>query len=184
MFEGVFLEVFGFVDGGIGEAGEEGAGLGGVELFSEELVDGEEVDGEGVDAAWGVGFDAVGVGAEFSEALDVVPDFGEVGVEDVGAVVVDHDVGGMVAGGVAVAGEVGAFVKDEDVFAGFFGEFAGGDCAGKASADDEEFRGLGHSGKECGGRLRSSRELAYLFEAGLFLGPVFRYNNRESFVLY
>ncbi len=66
------------------------------------------------------------VGHHLAEAIDVFPDPLDVGVEDVGPVLVDHHPGLAVTGRVAIAGDVVAGFEDDDLVP-FLGKLAAND---------------------------------------------------------
>ncbi|MPL75571.1 hypothetical protein SDC9_21397 [bioreactor metagenome] len=116
----LFLEGLRIGDRGVGLfLGDEGAGLVGAQGLAEELVDRVQVDRQREHAQLPLrvargGLHPVLVGLEDLEAVNVVPDLGIVGVEDVRAVDMHHHAGFRVALGMAVAGDVVAGIDDGD----------------------------------------------------------------------
>ena len=102
----MLFEGLGIGDRFVPELGDEFLGLRRRHAGAEELVDRVEVDRQRIDLALIGGFDPVHIGHHLAEAVDVVPDFLVVGVEDVGPVFVDLDASLRVTLGVAVAGDV------------------------------------------------------------------------------
>lgn len=99
------------------------------ELPAEALAKGEEVDGETEGAEFGMGLNAVCIGHELGVLIHIVPDFFDIGMENVRAVLVDHDVCFFVPVGTAVTGGVVLFVNDGEVVV-FFRQVAGDYGAG------------------------------------------------------
>ena len=105
---------------------------------AEELVDRPEVDGQRVDLACVVGVDAVLVGVEGGEAIDVLPHPFVGGVEQVRAVAVDLHARLRVDRGPGVAADVVAPLDDGHPHAEVFGCPAGHREAEESRSDDEE----------------------------------------------
>ena len=114
-------------------------GFGGFEVLMVEGVDGGEVDGHGIELAGMFNEDFVAVVVEGGEAVEIVPDVGVVGVEDVRAVEVAVDACGVVWRGEAIAAEVVAFFDEEDWLSRVVGEAFGDSAAIKSAADDDVF---------------------------------------------
>ena len=98
------------------------------------LIKGIHVEGQRIELALVIGHGGVGEPVEGGELVDVVPDLGVVGVEDVSAV--DVDVDALHLFGVDVAGDVGALVDDQNLLAGVSGG-AGAHSTVQAGADDQ-----------------------------------------------
>ena len=105
---------------------------------SEELVDRAQVDGQRVDDAPVVGVDAVAVVVEGGETVDVRPDALVRGVEEVGAVAVHFDAGGLVDRGVGVASDVVATLDEGHVHSESLRGLAGERQAKKARPNNEQ----------------------------------------------
>lgn len=151
--EGLFLEVRGLVDGVVGAFGDEGLGLVGTERRLEEGVDGHQVDRQRIDPPADGRLDLVVERDHVAVGVDVVPHPFVVGVEDVWAVPVDEDAaGGLVALGVAVAGDVVAAVVDDDVVTGL-GELSADHCAGEPGSCDADPHGAIDFGTPWGDRV-------------------------------
>ncbi len=117
---------------------DERAGLGRRVGCSEELVDGAQVDGQRVDDAPVVGVDAVAVVVEGRESVDVGPHALVRRVEQVGAVAVHLDAGGLVDRRVGVASDVVATLDDGHVHTESLRGLAGKRQAKEARTNNEQ----------------------------------------------
>ena len=83
-------------------------------------------------------FHTVFIRYESLEAIDIVPDFLVIGVENMGSVNVDHHAGIRIAFGVAVAAHMIAAVDDCDIVTGL-GELATNNGAGQSGTNKNNF---------------------------------------------
>ena len=134
----LLLEVAGFARDLGGLLLNERAGLGRRVGGSEELVDRAQVDGQRVDDALVVGVDAVAVVVECRESVDVGPHALVRRVEEVGAVAVHFDAGGLVDRRIGVASDVVATLNDGHVHTESLRSLAGERQAKKARSNNEQ----------------------------------------------
>ena len=132
--DGLLLEVLGVGNAGLAALGLDllGSFLG--SYHAPHLIEGVHVEWERVELAVKIGNRGIGESVESGEFLHVIPDFSVVGVEDVGAVLVDVDF--LYVFGVDITGYIWAAVDDQDFLAGGSG-FVSEDCTVKTGADYE-----------------------------------------------
>ena len=109
----------------------------------EELVDGAEIDGKRIYLAAVRSVHAVRIVGEFRESVRILPHALDVGVEQVGAVLVDFDTSLLIEVRCGVAADTGASVDDEYVLPAPLRDLLGDGQAEKASSDDEVVVALG-----------------------------------------
>ena len=117
---------------------DERSGLGRRIGGSEELINRSQVDGERVNDASVVGVDTVAVVVEGREAVDVGPHALVRRVEEVGAVAVHFDAGGLVDRRVGIASDVVATLNNGHVHTESLRGFAGERQAKKARSNNEQ----------------------------------------------
>ena len=89
-----------------------------IEVQAIEAVDGVDVDGNGKKLAVNACENSVFVRALFGEGRKIVKNFLRVGVENMGAISMDHDAL-FIMGVVGISGNMGPFVDDNNLFPGF-----------------------------------------------------------------